>query len=131
MAPLSGARARPRWPALLRESRRTARGGPSCALHRVPAELVAEGGDDLGAEGIALAGAKPGQQREGDDGCGHIEGDRFLNGPAAFTRVFHIALERGELHVVRKGTLGELVEPRADHAPAVPDRGDLVQVQLE
>ena len=79
----------------------------------------------------ALAGAEPGQQRERDDRRRHVEVDRFLHGPAAFTRVFDVALERGQVRIVREGALGQLVEPGADHAAPVPDRRDLVQVELE
>src|SRR5207245_183743 len=65
----------------------------------MPAELVAQRGDHLGAEGLLLAGAEPRQQRQRDDRRRHVEAHRLLHGPAPLARVFAVATAGGQLDV--------------------------------
>src|SRR4051794_19474138 len=100
--PPAGARAGP--------ARRGGQGGPSsCGLlcllrldgvHRVPAELVAQGGDRLHRRRVVLAGDEAGEQRGGDRRHRHGVLDALLDGPPAFAGVLGVpgdALELGVL----------------------------------
>src|SRR6267143_3228140 len=51
-------------------------------LYRMPAELVAQRRDHLGAEGLLLAGAQAREQRQRDDWRRHVEAHRLLHRPA-------------------------------------------------
>src|SRR5436190_8062810 len=97
----------------------------------MPAELVAQRGDHLGAEGLLLAGAEPREQRQRDDRRRHVEAHRLLHGPAPLARVFHVAPDGGQLVVTGERPLRQLVQPGAHHAAVVPQLRDLAQVKGE
>src|SRR5207244_997082 len=56
---------------------------------------------------------------------------RLLHGPATFPRILYEPLDRREIGVLFEGPCGQLVEPRAHHAPVVPQVGDVAQIELE
>src|SRR6185312_3354674 len=66
---------------------------PLLGLDFVAAELVAQRGEHLGAVGIVLARAEPGQQRERDHRCRDVVVDGFLDGPASLARIGDVALD--------------------------------------
>src|SRR2546426_11433735 len=95
------------------------------------AEFVAQGGDDLRREGVGLPRPQPGQKREGDDGCRHIEIDRLLHRPAPLTRILYVSSQVTQLAVFFECRLGKLVEPGSNHTAVIPDRCNLAQIELE
>src|SRR5205807_8623009 len=74
----------------------------------VAAELVAQGGDDLGREGVGLAGREALEQRDGEHGRGDGPVDRLLDSPPSLARVLDVALDVGELLLVGQRQLGEI-----------------------
>src|SRR6267143_2950834 len=106
-------------------------GESSRLLYRMTAEFVSQSGDHFRRERVGLPRAEPRQQREGDDWRGDIEIDCLLNGPSPFPGILHVAAQRAQLAIFRERYLGELIEPRTDDASVIPDRGDLVQIELE
>src|SRR4051812_37296808 len=90
-------------------------------LDRVAAELVPQGGEDLGPVGVGLARAEPRQQRERDDRGGDVVVDGVLDGPTALAGVLDIALDVFEILAVGlERATGELEEPRANDGALHP-----------
>src|SRR5688572_10425347 len=101
------------------------------ANYVVPAELLSQGRGE--ARGIVLfvARLKAREQARGDHGSGDVLLDGGGDGPAAFAGVFDERLDRLERAVFLEHALGQLEQPRADDAAAVPDVCDLVQIERE
>src|SRR5260370_13537003 len=97
----------------------------------MPAELVAQRGDYLVAEGLLLTGAEPREQRQRDDRRRHVQTHRLFNSPASLARILHIAANRGQLVVTRERPLRQLVQPGAHHAAVIPQFRDLTDLELE
>src|SRR5918992_627833 len=81
----------------VRRARRPSRSGFSTTSvtaergsHRVPAELLPEGGVDLGGIRLILARGEAGEERGGDDGGRNALVDRLEHRPAPFSRVLDV-----------------------------------------
>src|ERR687896_2062097 len=96
--------------------------GVLCArlLDRVPAELAAQGRDDLHGEGVVLTGGKASEERACDGVGGHVFVYRFEDRPAALAGVLNVAADGAQVGVPLEGPLSKLQEPAADDAPLIP-----------
>src|SRR6266542_1560904 len=104
----------------------------SFGLHLMAAELVAEGGGDLQRESVLLARGEAREQRMGERGHRHAVIDRLMDRPAPLAGVLDVALDPLELVALGlERALGELEQPRTDHAAVVPDPGDGLEVDVE
>src|SRR5258708_25672846 len=72
-------------------------------LDRVAAELVAQGGDHLGAVGVVLTGGEAHQQGHRDHRGGHTLIDRRLHAPATLARVLDVAPDIGQVGALGLG----------------------------
>src|SRR6266542_4887388 len=104
----------------------------SFGLHLMTAELVAEGGGDLQRESVLLARGEAREQRMGERRHRHAVIDRLMDRPAPLAGVLDVALDPLELVALGlERALGELEQPRTDHADVVPDPGDGLEVDVE
>src|SRR5258708_26804630 len=95
-------------------------------LDRVTAELVAQGGDHLGAVGVVLAGGEAHQERHRDHRCGHALVHGSLDCPAPLARVLHVTPNISPVGAFRlQGQCRQVEQPRAHHAAVLPDPGDV------
>src|SRR5687768_16736236 len=101
------------------------------ADHVVPAELLAQRGGEAGGVVFAVARLEAREQARGDDRRRYVLVDRRLHRPAPFAAVLDVRLDRLERVVFREHLLGQLEQPRADHAAAVPHARHLVEVERE
>src|SRR5437870_634120 len=92
-------------------------------------EFIAEGGQDLRAIRVVLAGPETGLQRQRDDRRRDILVDRLLDRPASLARIGDPALEVLEVLVAGERPLRQLEQPRADHGAVIPQCRDLLQVE--
>ena len=103
----------------------------SAGLHGVAAELVAQGRLHLRAERRRLARGEAPHQRERDDRQRHVLVERLLHRPAALAGVLDVAADRLQPRVALERALGELEQPGADDGAVLPERRDLVQIEVE
>src|SRR5690349_2585731 len=104
----------------------------SLGLHRVPAELLAQGGGDLGAERLVLAAGEPREERQRDDRRRHIEVDGLAHRPASLAGVRDPAPDISEvLAMLLERQPRELQQPRADDRAVLPCCGDAGEVERE
>src|SRR3954465_10394090 len=104
--------------------------GISALLDRVAAELVAEGGLDLGGEGLLLAGGEPAEERQRDHRSRNVLVHRRLDRPATFAAVLDISLDRLQARVLLEGVGEKIEQPGADDAPLHPGAGDPSQIEI-
>src|ERR687898_2363981 len=106
--------------------------GVLCArlLDRVPAELAAQGRDDLHGEGVVLTGGKASEERACDSVGGHVFVYRFEDRPATLAGVLDVAADAAQVGVPLEGSLGELQEPATDDAALVPHMRDGAEVEI-
>src|ERR671916_3083679 len=106
--------------------------GVLCAslLDRVPAELAAQGRDDLHGEGVVLTGSKASEERACDGVGGHVFVYRFEDRPAALAGVLDVAADGAQVGVPLEGPLSKLQEPAADDAPLIPQVRDGMEVEV-
>src|SRR6266513_1553612 len=101
-------------------------------LHGVTAELIAERGGDLHRVAVFLPRHEAREERVGDGRHRHAVRDGLEHRPAAFARILDPTFDVLKVAaLLLEGALGELEEPRPYDAPLEPDRGDLLQVELE
>ena len=81
------------------------------AADGMAAELLPQGGEELGPQRAVLPGAEALLQGRRDcrDGDGKV--NRFLNRPASFARVFNEGLQAFQSRVFLKGGGGKVEEP--------------------
>src|ERR687896_2369904 len=106
--------------------------GVLCArlLDRVPAELAAQGRDDLHGEGVVLTGGKASEERACDGMGGHVFVYSFKDRPAALAGVLDVAADGAQVGVPLEGPLSKLQEPAADDAPLIPQVRDGAEVEI-
>jgi len=93
-------------------------------------ELVAHGRADFLGHRVLLAGAKARVERGGEHFAIHGLLDGGHDRPAAFARIGNAAGEICERRVLRKGSRRQVEQPRADHAAAAPDLGDIREIEV-
>src|SRR5262245_65833071 len=96
-----------RGPSPGRYSSAPARPGSLFGVDLVPAELLAQRGDDLHREALVLAGGEPLVDRGGDSRDRDRIGDRVLHGPAPRSRIIDVAGDFAELVALRLERRGQ------------------------
>ena len=95
------------------------------------AELIAHRGEELVRVGVGVTALETAQERERDDGGGHVEVHGLEDRPAPLAGVGDPRSDPVELRVLLERARGEIEKPRANDAPVPPDLGDLGEVELE
>src|SRR5829696_285530 len=95
------------------------------------AELLAQGGVDLGGERLVLSRGEPREERECDGRDRNRALDRLVHRPAPLARVLDVTANLVERRVVRERGLEQLEQPASDDRPVLPERRELTQVELE
>src|SRR5262249_40500992 len=117
-----------RWPTARTASSPRPGAPPSLLLHRVAAELVAERRQHAIGERVGLPRAEAAEERQRQHRRGHAALDGLLHRPASLARVVDPAADLLEPRILNERALGQLEQPGAHHAAAIPERGDLGEV---
>src|SRR5258707_8268074 len=80
-------------------------------FHRMPAELVAHGGQQLGGITLALTTDKTLLQRKCDDRCRHVQVDGLEDRPAAFAAIIDVAGDVAQVLVLLERQGGQVQQP--------------------
>src|SRR6478609_723470 len=101
-------------------------------LHRVAAELVAQGGEHAGRVVAFLARVEAREQRGRQRRRRDRHVDAVVHHPAALAGVVDVALQAPEVvALLLEGQLGELAQPGAHDRAAVPEPRDLLELDRE
>src|SRR3954452_12728044 len=101
-------------------------------LHRVSAELVAQGGQDAGRVVAFVARVEAGKERGGERGRRDRHLDPVGHHPAALAGVVDVAAQALEVvALLVERALGELAQPGAHDRAAVPQPRDLLELDRE
>ena len=96
----------------------------ACAAHGVAAELLAQGGEELGAKGAFLPGTEPLLEGSGNRGDWHGKVDGLLDSPATLAGVLDEGLEAFKARVLAEGGGGKVEEPGANDGAMAPSFGN-------
>src|SRR3989304_6034244 len=97
----------------------------------MPAELVAQRGDDAHRKRVLLARCEAPEERVGDDVRRHAALHRIQDRPAALSGVVDVTAKRLQLWAFRERALTQLEQPRPHHAAVIPQRRHLMEVYAE